>query len=60
MKKEYMKKRVENWCILHDCVLYISSTGVYVLVDKKLPSDNFCHELLFPSLTKLYNYLFTE
>lgn len=61
MKKEYMKKRVEAWCASHDCDLYIDGTaGVHVLVDNKEYDDNLCHDRLFPSLTKLYNYLFND
>lgn len=59
MKKEYMKKRVDDWCKSHDYDLYIDGTaGVYVLVDNRHYDDDLCHDRLFPSLTKLYNYLF--
>ena len=56
-----MRKRVEAWCASHDCDLYVDGTaGVHVLVDNKVYDDNLCHDRLFPSLTKLYNYLFND
>lgn len=55
-----MKRRVEDWCKSHDYDLYIDCTaGVHVLVDNRHYDDNLCHDKFFPSLTKLYNYLFT-
>lgn len=56
MKKEYMKKRVEKWCENHDCYLDILPSGVHCLsYHEGLIDTEF-----FPSLTKLYNYLFVD
>lgn len=56
MKKEYMKKRVEDWCSSHNCHLEVFSTGVYCLCYHEGLIDT----EFFSSLTKLYNYLFVD
>lgn len=56
-----MLNRIKKWCVSHDCELYIDGTaGVHVLVDDKVYDDDLCHDKMFPSLTKLYNYLFID
>lgn len=54
MKKEYMKKRVEDWCSSHNCHLEVLPSGVHSLCYH----DGLIDTEFFPSLTKLYNYLF--
>lgn len=56
MKREYMKKRVEDWCLSHNCHLEVLPSGVYCLCYH----DGLIDTEFFPSLTKLYNYLFVD
>lgn len=56
-----MLNRIEKYCDSHNLSMYIDGTaGVYVLVDNREYNDNICHDMLFPSITKLYNYLFAR
>lgn len=51
-----MKKRVENWCLSHQCHLEVLPSGVHFLCYH----DGLIDTEFFPSLTKLYNYLFVD
>lgn len=56
MKKEYMKKRVEKWCVSHDCHLEVYPSGVVCIAYHSGEIDGD----LYTSLTACYNSIFTD
>lgn len=54
MKKEYMKKRLEKWCVSHNCFLEIFPSGVVSIsyYDGLIDSE------LYTSFTACYNSVF--
>ncbi len=52
MKKEYLKKRLIEYCRSHEYVFILYTTGV---VQINIPGERF-----FPSLTSAYNAVFVD